>query len=274
MALLAVDIGNTSTTIGLFDESGRLANRFDIPTRTLTHRALTRETLDAPLTGIAEPRIIGIASVVPWASDELIVILHEIFPSATFLVITSSNIPMQMDYPQPEEVGTDRLIGALAAHKQWGESEHRPCIVVDLGTATTFDCITADGVFLGGAIAPGLELGAEALANRAAQLPSIELSFPSSIIGRTTVESIQSGVLYGGLAQIEGLVHRLREFRFPNENPIVVATGGLSRLIEWRTNIIEHFDPALILNGIRIASELIAVSEMAVKTEELGFVEL
>jgi type III pantothenate kinase len=144
--------------------------------------------------------------------------------------------------------------------------------VVDLGTATTYDCISSDGVFCGGAIAPGLELGAEALTQRAAQLPSIELTFPSSVIGRTTTESIQSGVLYGGLAQIEGLVERLRQFRFPDEEPIVIATGGLSRLIEGRTSVITRFDPMLVLEGIRIASELISQQEeeLTVKNEELG----
>ncbi len=264
MELLAVDIGNTSTTLGLFDAGGMLAQRFDIPTRTLTHRALTRETLDAPLAGVTSPNTIAIASVVPWASDEMIVVLHEIFPLATVLVITSGNIPMRIDYPHPEELGTDRLLSALAAWKLRGEPERRPSIVIDLGTATTYDAITSDGTYLGGAIAPGLELGAEALAQRAAQLPSIELVFPSSIIGRTTVESIQSGILYGGLAQIEGFVKRLGQFAFPNEDPIVFATGGLSRLIEGRTNVVSHFDPDLVLTGIRLAAELASVYTEAV----------
>ncbi len=113
--------------------------------------------------------------------------------------------------------------------------------------------------FLGGAIAPGLELGAEALTQRAAQLPPIELSFPASIIGRTTIESMQSGILYGGLSQLEGFVTRLGRFAFPNEEPIVCATGGLSRLIEGRTAIVSHFDPDLVLTGIRIAAELAPV---------------
>ncbi len=260
MGLLAVDIGNTSTTLGLFDEDGKLAQRFDIPTRTLTHRALTRETLDAPLAGVVAPDTVAIASVVPWASDELIVVLHEIFPSSTQLVITSTTIPMSIDYPNPEELGTDRLLGALAAWKLHGEREHRPCIVVDLGTATTYDAITADGTYLGGAIAPGLELGAEALAQRAAQLPAIELSFPASIIGRTTIESMQSGILFGGLAQLEGFVKRLGKTVFPNEEPIIFATGGLSRLFEGRTSIVSHFNPDLVLTGIRLAAELASVT--------------
>ena len=260
MDLLAVDIGNTSTTLGL-SKSGEILQRFDIPTRTLTHRALTRETLDAPLAGLSKPEVIAIASVVPWASDELIVVLHEIFPEATVLVITSANFPMQIDYPHPEELGTDRLLGALAAWKLYGECDHRPSIVVDLGTATTFDAVTVDGIFLGGAIAPGLELGAEALANRAAQLPPIELTFPSSIIGRTTVESMQSGILFGGLAQIEGFVRRLAQFAFPNEEPVVVSTGGLSRLVDGRTNVISHIDGDLVLKGICIAAETLAKND-------------
>ncbi len=129
MGLLAVDIGNTSTTLGLFDAEGVLAQRFDIPTRTLTHRALTREALDAPLADILLPNTIAIASVVPWASDELIAVLQEMFPSANLLVITSSNIPLQIDYPRPEELGTEpfawracclevaRRTGATALHR-------------------------------------------------------------------------------------------------------------------------------------------------------------
>ncbi|MDP4200134.1 MAG: type III pantothenate kinase [Bacteroidota bacterium] len=267
MSLLAVDIGNTSTTLGFFDEQGTLRHRFDIPTRTLTHRALTHETLDAPLAPLGKPVTIGIASVVPWASDELIVVLHEIYPDATVLVISSSNLPLQIRYPHPEELGTDRLLGALAAFRLFGEREHRPCIVIDLGTATTYDCITSDGVFLGGAIAPGLELSAEALAQRASQLPSIALSFPDNVIGQTTVESMQSGVLFGGVAAIEGMIERLRQAAFPEERPIVIATGGLSKLIEGRTQAFTHVDPALVLEGIRIAAELSA--EQASESEEL-----
>ncbi len=260
MGLLAVDIGNTSTTLGLFDDAGRLAQRFDIPTRTLTHRALTRETLDAPLAGIVAPNTVAIASVVPWASEELIAVLQEMFPTAQQLVISSSNMPLAIDYPNPDELGTDRLLGALAAWKLRGEPDHRPCIVIDLGTATTYDAITSDGTYLGGAIAPGLELGAEALANRAAQLPTIELSFPASIIGSTTIESMQSGILFGGLAQLEGFVERLGKVAFPNELPIVFATGGLSRLLEGHTDLVTYFDADLVLTGIRIAAELAPVS--------------
>ncbi len=259
MGLLAVDIGNTSTTLGLFDADGLLTQRFDIPTRTLTHRALTRETLEAPLAGILAPNTVAIASVVPWASDELIAVLQEMFPLAQIRVIDSSTMPMRIGYPHPEELGTDRLLGALAAWKLRGEPLHRPCIVIDLGTATTYDAITSDGTYLGGAIAPGLELGAEALAQRAAQLPTIELSFPPNIIGRTTIESMQSGILFGGLSQLEGFVERLGQFAFPQEHPIVFATGGLSRLIEGRTTIVSHYDPDLVLTGIRLAAELAPV---------------
>ena len=255
MVLLAVDIGNTTTSLGIYAEGGRMEKRFNIPTRTLTHRALTRETLDAPLSGIVPPETIAVASVVPWATDELIVVLHEMFAAAAVIVLTSGNIPLDINYPQPDELGTDRLLGTLAAYRLWGELEHRPAIVVDLGTATTYDCITADGRYLGGAIAPGLELGAEALTQRAAQLPPIELSFPASIIGRTTVESIQSGILYGGLAQFEGFVKRLTAVAFPNQEPIVCATGGLSRFFEGRTDIVTHFAPDLVLEGIRLAAQ-------------------
>jgi type III pantothenate kinase len=253
MPFLAVDIGNTSTTIGFF--SDRLDHHFNLPTRTLTHRALTREALDAPLTGLTPPDTIGIASVVPWASDELIVVLHEIYPEATIHVVTSATLPIEIRYPNPEELGSDRLLGALAAYKLYGLPAERPCISIDLGTATTYDCITKDGVFLGGAIAPGLELGAEALAQRAAQLPTIELSFPANVIGQSTVQSMQSGILYGGVSAVEGMIKRLCEAAFPNEQPIVIATGGLSRLVEHHTTAIDRVEPELVLEGIRIATE-------------------
>lgn len=261
MSLLAVDIGNTSLGFGFFTAAGSLAHEFEIPTRTLTHRALTRETLDAPLTGQLPPNTIAIASVVPWASDELIIVLHEIYPEARLLMLASESIPLKISYPRPEELGTDRLLGALAAHLLYGKPEHRPVIVIDLGTATTYDCVTADGTFLGGAIAPGLDLGAEALAQRASQLPAIELAFPESVIGRSTIESMQSGVLYGGVSAIEGMVRRLTEAAFASERPLVVATGGLSKLIEGHTTAVDVVRPALVLDGIKLAAELTTVPE-------------
>jgi type III pantothenate kinase len=269
MSLLAVDIGNTSTTIGFFGPSGLVEHRFDILTRTLTHRALTRETLDGPLTGLVAPETIGIASVVPWASDELIVVLHEIYPNATIHVVTSANMPIDIRYPNPDELGSDRILGALAAYKLFGQKENRPCISVDLGTATTYDCITKDGVFLGGAIAPGLELSAEALAQRAAQLPSIELAFPASVIGQTTIESMQSGILYGGISALEGMIERLKRAAFAGEQPIVVATGGLSKLVHGYTTVIDRLEPDLVLEGIRIATEFASESAAQVAHAEV-----
>lgn len=254
MSILAVDIGNTSTAIGLFDGTDELRSHFELPTRILRHREMTLEALQSPLANVVSPETIGIASVVPWASDEIIVVLHEMFPDATILIMTSTSIPMPIDYPHPEELGVDRLLGALAARAICPEST--PCIVIDMGTATTYDCVTADGTYLGGAISAGLELAASALTDRAAQLPPIELTFPSSIIGRTTVESMQSGALFGGLAQVEGMIDRLATAAFSGAKPFVVATGGLSKLLQGRTTKIDRFAPDLILIGIKIAAEL------------------
>jgi type III pantothenate kinase len=215
---------------------------------------MTLESLEAPQKGISSPETNGIASVVPWASDEIIVVLHELFPEATILIMTSTNVPMTIDYPHPEELGIDRLLGALAARAMCPTS--KPCIVIDMGTATTYDCITADGTYLGGAIAAGIELAASALTEKAAQLPPIELTCPSSIVGRTTVESMQSGALFGALAQVEGMIDRLAIAAFNGEAPYVVATGGLAKLLLGRTTRIDHFEPDLILMGVRIAAEL------------------
>jgi type III pantothenate kinase len=254
MSILAVDIGNSSTTIAAFGPTAVAESRFDIPTRILRHRQMTREALGAPLTQIPIPETIGIASVVPWATDELIVVLHELYPDATILLMTSANIALAIDYPHPEELGIDRLLAALAARAICPEAAS--CIVIDMGTATTYDCITAEGTFLGGAIAPGIELSAAALTQRTAQLPVIELTFPSSIIGRTTTESMQSGALYGMLAQIEGMIDRLSAAAFGDAKPFVIATGGYSRLLVGRSTRIDRIEPDLVLLGIKLATEI------------------
>ena len=221
----------------------RSAQRFDIPTRTLTHRALTRETLDTPLAGIPRPDTIAIASVVPWASDELIVVLQEIFPSATILVITSGNIPLRIDYPHPEELGTDRLLGALAAWKLRGEPEQRPCIVIDLGTATTYNAdhfgwrlfrrsyCAGSGTWRGSARATG-----SAASYDRAFIPG-QHYWPNNDRKHAIRNSLWRTFAAGRICRT------IRRFAFPNEEPIVFATGGLSRLIEGRTAIVSHFDP-------------------------------
>ena len=255
MSILTVDIGNSSTALGVFTGAQTVAApRFDIPTRILRHRELTRESLEAPLAGITPPETIGIASVVPWATDELIVVLHEVYPESTILVMTPSNIPLTTDYPNPDELGVDRLLAALAARSICPAEAN--CIVIDLGTATTFDCVTASGRFLGGAIAPGVELAASALTAKTAQLPSIELTFPSSIIGRTTTESMQSGALFGALALVEGMIERLTAAAFAGSKPYVIATGGLSRLLAGRTTKLDRIEPDLVLLGITRAANV------------------
>lgn len=254
MAILAVDIGNSSTTIALFEGANVPTHRFDVPTRVLRHRELTGESLEAPLAGITPPETIGIASVVPWASDELIVVLHELYPDATVLLMTSASIPLTIEYPHPEELGIDRLLGVLAAYSIRPDTMN--AIVIDMGTATTFDCITSDGRFLGGAIAPGVELSSMALTEKASQLPPIDLAFPASIIGRTTIESMQSGALFGAVAQVEGMIDRLSLAAFGDAKPYVIATGGLSHLLQGRTTKIDRFAPDLVLLGVKIAAEV------------------
>ncbi len=256
MTLLTVDIGNTSTTCGLF-ASRELLHSFHFPTRTLTHQGLATEAIVAPMAGSAAPEAIAIASVVPWASDELVTVLAALYPSAKIKVLTSRELPISIKYPNPEELGADRLIGSLAAFKLWGEPALRPTISIDLGTATTFDCMTATGVFLGGAIAPGIELAAEALSARAAQLPSVPLEFPPSVLGSSTVESMQSGIMFGAMSAIEGMVGRLAREVFPDESPIVIATGGLSRFLIGHTPIFDHVEPNLVLYGLYFAAQLI-----------------
>lgn len=250
---LAVDIGNTRTTFGLF-RGKQLADVLSIDTTALEQE---QERVDTWLEDqLASLIIVGVASVVPSATSILEAMLGK---HTSVLLITSSNVPIQNDYTTPLTVGIDRLLSSLAAHEQWGVEERKPCIVVDLGTATTYNCVTKEGAFLGGAIALGIASSAEYLATRTAQLPKIPLEFPPQVLGRSTVEAIQSGILYGGVASIEGMIARLSKEVFPQERPLVVATGGLSTLIATHTDVFDRVEPNLVLYGIRVAAEKLGV---------------
>jgi type III pantothenate kinase len=156
---------------------------------------------------------------------------------------------MPILYEAPREVGADRIVNAVAAFDAYGG----PCIVVDFGTATTFDAISARGEYLGGAICPGIGISAEALFQRAAKLPRVEITRPKSVIGRNTVGSMQAGLYYGYLGLVEGIVTRMRQELAGK--PIVVATGGQASLLLSGVAIVDHVDPFLTLTGLRILYE-------------------
>jgi type III pantothenate kinase len=250
--LLAVDVGNTNTVIGVFDEE-KLRDSWRIKTdarETADELALTFRGLlaDTPITGVAA------CSTVPAVLREVREMLARYYPNvATVLVEPGVRTGVSVLTDNPKEVGTDRICNTIAAH----HLVDGPCIVVDFGTSTNFDCVSARGDFLGGALAPGIEISLDALAARAAQLRKVELVAPRSPIGKNTVESLQSGILYGFAGQVDGMVRRLSAVLAPNDptSVQVIATGGLATLIIDHSETVTRYEPELTLIGLRLIYE-------------------
>lgn len=251
-SLLAIDIGNTHTVLGAFQES-RLLDSWRMATRVartadevwvLAHQFLTMANIeDRRITGV------GISSVVP----EMTTVYADVSRKHLHLeplVVSAKTVPwLKVCYENPEQVGSDRLCNSVAAFEKFGG----PLIVIDFGTATTFDVVGENGDYLGGIIAPGLETAAASLHYQAAKLPKVDLIFPKAVIGRTTETSIQSGILFGAIEMVEGLVKRIREELAKPAR--IVATGGLASLIFSQTRIQASIEPDLVLEGIRIIYE-------------------
>jgi type III pantothenate kinase len=255
MRLLAVDIGNTNLTLGLFRAGALVATR-----RATTHPRSSADELehlvDALLrlddASFADVSSIALASVVPGltAALESVAARRE----RAILVASAGTVPLAVRVERPAEVGADRLVNALAAARLYGT----PAVVVDFGTATTLDCVAADGAYVGGAIAPGLELGLEALAARTAKLPRIELRTPDRAIGRDTVSAMQSGTIFGYQALASGLLARVRRelaeaAGVASGEVRAILTGGLSAA-PWARALdgIDAIDPDLTLKGLAI----------------------
>jgi len=247
--LLAVDVGNTNTVLGLFD-AAKLTASWRVKTDARTtgdEMALSFNGLLAgspPLTGIA------LCSTVPAVLREMRGMLTRYYGHLPTVIVepgTRTGVPVLTD--NPKEVGADRIVNTLAAHHLFGG----PSIVVDFGTSTNFDVVSAKGEFLGGSLAPGIEISVDALAARAAQLRKVELVRPRSVIGKNTVECLQSGVLYGFAGQVDGLVRRI----VAEIGPVtaVVATGGLAPIVVEESETITHHDPDLTLVGLRLVYE-------------------
>lgn len=256
--LLALDIGNTEITVGLF-------NRDDIAGhwRLTTNPDRTPDEWGTALGAFLlhaghspnEVRAALVASVAPTVTESLLEGVRALTGAATHVVDASSLLPITLDVDEPMSVGADRIVNALAAVERY----QADTIVVDFGTATTFDCITADGRFIGGVIMPGLRTSADQLTRRAAKLPATELRPPERVIGRRTEECIRSGVLLGTADAVDGIVRRIiREWPTANR-PRVVATGGLAGTVVPLTTTIEHVDPDLTLFGLRIAARHLGI---------------
>jgi len=247
--LLAIDVGNTQTVIGLFD-GATLVHHWRISTndeRTSDEMAL----LVAELLRLRDiefhPERLGIAisSVVPRNTAALRQMADEWFGVKAVVLEPGTRMGMPILYDNPKEVGADRIANAVGAFDLYGG----PCVVVDFGTATTLDAISAKGEYLGGAIIPGIEISLDALFSRAAALRRFELIEPRNVIGKNTVESMQSGAIYGFAAQVDGVCERMK---VELGDPTVVATGGLAGLIAPLSTTIQHHEPWLTLMGLRI----------------------
>lgn len=257
--ILVFDVGNTETTVGLF-AGETLRGHWRITTdatRTPDEIALTLRGLLAAA-DIA-PRDVGgaaIGSVVPSMTDPLGEAVTLLCGVAPVVVDARSKLPITLDVLEPLTVGADRIINTLAASRL----HQSDTIVVDLGTATTYDCITADGVFLGGVIAPGVRTSAETLFRRTSKLPATELVPPARVIGRRTEECIRSGVVLGAADAVDGLVRRIKaEWPTPRV-PIVIATGGLAPMIAPLCQMVDRVEPHLTLVGLRMAYHLLRES--------------
>jgi type III pantothenate kinase len=251
--LLAIDVGNTETMLGVFDGEllawhWRMATRAE---RTADELALLfggfleQQSLSfsRQITGVA------LASVVPDQTQALREMVRNYFHFSPVVVEPGVKTGISVATDNPREVGADRVVNALAAFSRYGG----PCIVVDFGTATTYDAVSADGQYLGGAIAPGIQVSAAALFSATARLARVEVRAPRSAVGKNTVESLQSGLVFGTAAEVDGMVERIRSEL--GGEAAVVATGGLAGAVVPECRSIQHHDPWLTLEGLRLIYE-------------------
>ena len=251
---LVVDVGNTETVIGLASGKRELAGHWRISSsesRTIDEMTgLGRAFLsDSALGDSAITRGV-VGSVVPTANRVWTKTLRRIVAGDVVIIDPQSDLPIELDVEEPMSVGADRIVNTLAARELY----HRDTIVVDLGTATTFDCITTEGVFKGGVISPGLLTGIDWLASRTAKLPRVELTPPPTVIGRRTETCIQSGIFYQAIDSIDGMVKRLRE-EWGHPDAYTVATGGFANTIGPHLATIDRIEPFLTLFGLAMAGE-------------------
>ncbi|MCW2621420.1 MAG: Type pantothenate kinase [Frankiales bacterium] len=247
--LLTVDVGNTNTVLGLFDGEELFESY-----RINTDRRITADELALKFRGLladhTHPHGVAVCSTVPSVQNELRIMFERYFADVPTIVVgpgVKTGVPLL--YDNPREVGPDRVVNTLAAHTLYGG----PAIVVDFGTSTNFDVVSVKGEFLGGALAPGIEISVDALAQRAARLFQVELVPPRSVIGKTTAEALQSGLLYGFAGQVDGMVRRISDEL--QEEPVVIATGGLSHLMVTVCESLDHHEPDLTLHGLRLVYE-------------------
>jgi type III pantothenate kinase len=254
--LLAIDVGNTNIVLGVFDGTTLVQSW-----RLQTLRERTSDELGLLVDGLfAHSRIervqirgVILGSVVPPLTGTIRSMVQRYFGLTAMVVEPGVNTVMPILYENPSEVGADRIVNAIAAFEKFGKGLGKPLIVLDFGTATTLDAITAKGEYLGGAICPVVTISADALFQRAARLPRIDVRKPSRVVGRTTVGAMESGLFWGYVGMVEGLVRRMSDEL--GGNAVCIATGGLADVIAPETPLIQHVDADLTLHGLRIVWE-------------------
>jgi type III pantothenate kinase len=254
--LLAIDVGNTNIVLGVFDgdrliESWRLA----------TMRERTSDEIGIWVAQLFEHRAVDankvtgivMGSVVPPLTSTFMKMAQRYFGMKPLNVDSSVDTGMPILYKNPSEVGADRILNGVAAYRLYGHDRHAPMIVVDFGTATTFDVISMKGEYLGGVITPGLQISADALFQRAARLPRVDVRKPCEVIGKTTVSAIESGLYYGYVGLVDGVVRRIQAEL--GQTAVCIATGGLASVIAPEVALIEVVNPDLTLHGLRMVWE-------------------
>src|SRR6186713_660650 len=255
--LLAIDVGNTNVTIGVF-EGERLVHNW----RLAALRERTADELGIFVTRLFEQTNvaisgvdgIAIASVVPPLTRPIEEMCERYFRQRALLV-DAANAGIPITYSPATDVGADRLVNAVAAREKYGKGAGVPLIVVDFGTATTFDVISHEGEYLGGVICPGINISAEALFQRAARLPRVDVRKPAQVIGQNTVNAMQSGLFFGYVEMVDGLTRRIRAELPGGDAAVVIATGGLADVISAETEAVQHVDADLTLDGLRLIWE-------------------
>jgi len=250
--LLTVDVGNTNTVLGVFDGE-ELIKSWRVKTDPRTTADELWLQFNALVTGYKLTGL-SICSTVPATLRELRTMISSYYGELpTTIVEPGTKTGVQLLVDNPKEIGADRIVNTLAAHTLYGG----PAIVVDFGTSTNLDVVSPKGEFLGGSLAPGIEISVDALASRAAQLRKVELIRPKSVIGKNTVEALQSGTIFGFAGQVDGLVDRITaELALDyDEAPTVIATGGLAPLIIGVAETIDEYEPDLTLIGLRLIHE-------------------
>jgi type III pantothenate kinase len=254
--IVVFDVGNSEITVGMFDGE-ELVSHWRLTTaaqRTADElailiRSITGTAFGTPVTAAGS----AICSVVPAVTPMLAEACEMCFDAVPVMIDGRAKLPVKLDVEEPLTVGADRIANTLAASRLY----KRDCVVVDMGTATTYDCITADGTFLGGAIQPGIMISADTLFRRTAQLAATEIYPPKKVIARRTDECIRAGVLFGAVDSIDGMVRRVKA-EWPNQHaPLVIATGGMAEVVQPHSRELELVDPTLTLKGIRIGYELL-----------------